>query len=98
MKTRLSFVGLVVFFLGSLLWLSIPSMKASAQSPEASAQAKCVEACNDTYVTCHDAAVDALTVCLHAATTPAAKEACTDTYELRQARCKAAHDACIDGC
>ncbi len=98
MRTRLVLVGLLVFFLGSLVWLSIPSTKALAQSSSANPEAKCVEACNDTYVTCHDAAVDALTVCLHAASTPAAKEACTDTFELRQARCKAAHDACIDGC
>ncbi len=94
MKTRLALVGLLVFFLGSLVWLSIPSTKASA----ASAEAICVEGCNDRYVICHDAAVDALTACLDAATTSAAKVACTEAYEARQATCKRAHDACIDGC
>ncbi len=91
MKTRLALVSLLVFFLGSLVWLSIPSTKASAQS----AEAKCVEACNDRYNICHDTAVDALTACL-GTTTP--RDTCLDRYEAAQASCKAAHDRCIDGC
>jgi hypothetical protein len=96
MKTRLALVSLLVFFVGSLVWLSVPSTKASAQT--ASPEAVCVEGCNDRYVICHDAAVDALTACLDTATTSAAKVACTEAYEARQATCKRAHDACIDGC
>src|SRR5712692_7907117 len=60
MKTRLTLVGLLVFLLGSLVWLSIPATKVSAQSSNANAEAKCIEGCNDTYVVCHDNAVDAL--------------------------------------
>ncbi len=94
MKTRLSLVGLLVFFLGFLVWLSIPATKVSAQN----SQATCVEQCNDNYNRCHDTAVDALTVCLAAASTPAAREVCTEKYEAAQARCKTAHDVCIDHC
>ena len=94
MKSRVTLVGLLVFFLGSLVWLSIPATKVSAQST----QAICVGRCNENYNVCHDRAVDALTACLAAASNAAAREQCTDIYEGRQARCKAAHDACIDGC
>ncbi len=93
MKTRLALVGLLVFFLGALVWLSIPSTKISAQT---ASQAVCVENCNDQYKVCHDRAVDALVTCL---SNPAnARDFCTDKYEAAQARCKAAHDRCIDGC
>jgi hypothetical protein len=94
MKTRLALVSLLVFFLGSLVWLSIPSTKASAQGTNP--QAVCVEQCNDRYKVCHDTAVDALTACLG---NPAnARDFCTDKYEAAQARCKTAHDVCIDHC
>ncbi len=95
MKTRLTLVGLLVFFLGSLVWLSLPSTKVLAQSSNANAEAKCIEGCNDAYVVCHDNAVDALTACLGTATP---RDVCTDKFEAAQAKCKAAHDACIDAC
>ena len=93
MKSRVTLVGLLVFFLGTLVWLSMPNTKASAQT--ASAQAVCVENCNDSYNRCHDIAVDALVACLG---TPTARDTCLDRYEAAQAACKHAHDACIDHC
>jgi hypothetical protein len=95
MKTRLALVSLLVFFLGSLVWLSIPSTKASAQSSSANPEAICVERCNDNYLVCHDRAVDALVACLGTTTV---RDVCTDRYLAAQAACKRAHDACIDGC
>ena len=95
MKSRVILVGSVVFFLGFLAWLSIPSTKVLAQSTDASAQAKCVENCNDIFKTCHDSAVDNLTKCLGLGI---ARDTCLDIYEAAQKKCKANHDTCIDHC
>ena len=96
MRTRwfwfLSFIGVVG--LAAVIWFSLPAAKVEADS----AEAICVEQCNDTYNVCQDRANDALEACLDSCTTAACREACTDSYKVSHDTCADRHNTCLKGC